>query len=43
MNLNEENEQTMLLVHLVPSTVAETNCSRILEMQEEYVVKHHHN
>jgi hypothetical protein len=41
-DLNQRKEQTMLLVHLVPSTVPETSCSRILEMQVENMVEQRH-
>jgi len=43
MDLIQGNEQAMLLANLVPSNVAETRFSRIVEMQEENVVEHHHN
>jgi hypothetical protein len=39
--LNEENEQAMLLVHLILSVVLES-CSRIPKMQEENVVDRNH-
>jgi len=42
MNQGKEQEQALLLVHLVLSIVTETRCSRIPELQKENTAERHH-
>jgi len=42
MNQGKEQEQALLSVHLVLSTVGQTRCSRIPELREENAAERHH-